>query len=160
MMDRQTVVKRLNQKNWALLHIAKFKLRNHINACENYILAKDGYTELLLEFNPCKSLDELTRKYQRSYNFCQHHIHHLTYYPTEPSLPCSTTREKLKSFIENNAIDLVLYKGGTIEKNLCAELGIDSFDIDYFENELQKIDSHDPYKKTNHYFIQLVEIVL
>ena len=47
--------------------------------------------------------------------------------------PCSTAKLK-KNFIEDNEIALILYKGECIEKQICKELGISSFNIENLEN--------------------------
>ena len=152
---------RLNEKNWALLDIEYIQCtRTHKCIRKLYILAKDGYTDLKLEFFPCQPFPALKRRYQRAFRYCQQEIHKLSYYPEEPSSPCSTAAEKLKKFIVDNEIDLVLYKGGIVEKNLCDELDIDSFNIELFEEDLEKVYSHDPYEEVNCYFIQLIEFIL
>ena len=130
---------RLNEKNWALLDIEYIQC-THTHKCirKLYILAKDGYTDLKLEFFPCKPFPTLERRYQRAFRYCQQEIHKLSYCPEGPSSPCSTAAEKLNKFIVDNEIDLVLYKGGIVEKNICDKLDIDSFDIELFEEDLEK----------------------
>ena len=59
-----------------------------------------------------------------------------------------------------NNIDLVFYKGGQIEKEVCDELHINSFNIENFKSELEKVYSHDPYVEVNCYFTQLIEFIL
>ena len=54
----------------------------------------------------------------------------------------------------------MFYKGGGIEKVVCEELDIDSFNIENFKSELEKVYSHDPYVEVNCYFTQLVESIL
>ena len=158
-MERQAVVKYLNEMNWGLLDIEYIQAtKSHKCIRKLACLAKNGFAELNLEFSPCKPLQKLERRYWRSYHFCQAEIHQLPYYPIGPSSPCSTAIEKLNNFITDNEIDLILYKGGDIEKKLCDELEIASFNIEYFN--LEKAYSHDPYEEVNHYFIQIVESIL
>ena len=52
--------------------------------------------------------------------------------------------------------ELVFYKGGEIEKNICKELDIQSFNIENFN--LEKVYSHDPYVEVNYYYRQLIEM--
>ena len=92
--------------------------------------------------------------------YYQREIPKLSYCPKGPSSPCSTAAEKLNKFIVDNEIDLVFYKQGAVEKNLCDEIDIDSFDIELFEEDLEKVYSHDPYEEVNCYFIQLIEFIL
>ena len=151
----------LNAKNWALLDIEYIQCtRTHRCIRKLYILAKNGYTDLQLEFFPCDPLHKLDKKYQRAFQYCQREIHKLPYCPEGPSSPCSTAAEKLNNFIVKNNIDLVFYKGGQIEKAVCDELHINSFNIENFESELEKVNSHDPYVEVNCYFTQLVEFIL
>ena len=116
-----------NAKNWALLDIEYIQCtRTHRCIRKLYILAKNGYTDLQLEFFPCDPLHKLDKKYQRAFQYCQREIHKLPYCPEGPSSPCSTAAEKLNNFIVKNNIDLVFYKGGQIEKVVCDELHINS----------------------------------
>ena len=143
----------LNAKNWALLDIEYIQCtRTHRCIRKLYILAKDGYTDLQLEFFPCEPLHKLEKRYQKAFQYCQREIHKLPYCPEGPSSPCSIAVEKLDNFIVNNEIELVFYKGGQIEKEVCDELDIDSFNIEHFENKLEKVYSHDPYVEVNCYF--------
>ena len=59
----------------------------------------------------------------------------------------------------NNEIDLVFYKGGQIEKEVCDTLHIDSLNIEHFE-KLEKVYSHNPYVEVSCYFTQLIEFIL
>ena len=43
---------------------------------------------------------------------------------------------------------------------MCDELDIDSFNIENFKSELEKVYSHDPYVEVNCYFTQLIEFIL
>ena len=150
-----------NAKNWTLLDIEYIQCtRTHRCIRKFYILAKNGYTDLQLECIPCEPLHKLEKKYQKAFHFCQSEIHKLPYYPEGSSLPCSAAVERLNSFIKNNKIDLVFYKGGDIERKVCDELYINSFNIENFKNELEEVYSHDPYTEVNCYFTQLVEFFL
>ena len=147
-----------NAKFWALLDIEYIQsTRTHKCVRKFYILAKDGYTDLQLEFFPCEPLHKLKKRYQRTFQYCKSEIHKLPYCPEGPSSPCS---KKLSKFIVDNKIELVFYKGGEIEKEVCDELHIDSFNIENFENKLEKVYSHDPYVEVNCYFTQLIEFIL
>ena len=160
-MDQQEAKQRLNEKNWALLDIEYIQCtRTHKCIRKLYILARDGFTDLKLEFHPCKPLRELERRYQRAFKYCRARIHQLTYFPDGPASPCSTAAEKLNKFVVDNDIGVILYKGGQVEKNLCDELDIDSFNIEFFDKDLEKVYSHDPYVEVNNYFTQLVEFIL
>ena len=63
----------------------------------------------------------------------------------------------LNEFITDNDINLILYKGGKIERDLSKALGISSLNIECFE--LEKVQSHDPYVEVNGYFSQIVAML-
>ena len=54
-----------------------------------------------------------------------------------------------------NRIELVLYKGGTIEHSLSNELCIPSLNIENVP-QLQKANSHDPKFEVNYHYAQIV----
>ena len=160
-MNRQAVVNYLNEKNWALLDIEYIQTtKSHQCVRKLYILTNDGFTDLKLECHPCLQFKRLNMCYKKAFWHCQAYIHQLPYYPNGPSSPCSTAAVKLQNFITNNNIDLILYKGGQVEENICRKLGVDSFDIEYFDKDLENAYSHDPYVEVNCYYTQLVESIL
>ena len=62
----------IKDKNFAILDIEYIQAsKSHQCIRKLYILAKDGYTEMELDFKPCKPLHELTKFYQRSFRFCE-----------------------------------------------------------------------------------------
>ena len=113
----------IKDKNWALLDIEYIQCtRTHKCVRKLYMLAKDGYMDLLLEFFPCEPLHKLDKKYQRAFRYCQREIHKLPYCPSPPSPPCWTAVKELNNFIVDNDIELVFYKGGEIETNFVKNL--------------------------------------
>ena len=50
-----------------------------------------------------------------------------------------------------------LFKGGTIEKELCHKLCIPSYNLECLQ-DIQKVDSHDPRTEVNGYYDQLVNL--
>ena len=160
-MNYQGGVNYVNDRDWALLDVEYIQTsKSHQCIRKLYILAKDGFTDLKLEFHPCKPFRDLKMHYKKAYWFCQAHIHQLPYYPVRPSSPCSTVKEKLQNFITNNSIDLILYKDGQIEEKIANEIGIASFNIEHFVEDFEEVHSHDPYEEVNCYYTQLVEFVL
>ena len=144
------------EKNWALMDIEYIRTSpTHRCIRKLYILAKNGSEELELEFYPCMRFKELEPRYQRAFRFCRNHIHKLSYNPTTYSPLCSNVLPEITNFIANNDIELFLYKGGTIEKDLCEELCIASLNIECIP-ELEKIQSHDPRAEVNWYYGQIV----
>ena len=155
----EELIMQIKNKNFAILDI-EYIQSSKIHKCTRklYILAKDGYTDMELEFKPCKPFNELTKFYQRSFRFCENHIHKLPYYPSHKYAPrCSKVLEQINAFIVYNSIDYILYKGGVIEKQLCQKLSIPSYNLECLPN-LGKVESHDPQTEVNGYYRQLVKL--
>ena len=160
MDQHNSSIELLNETNWAIMDIEYITTsKTHRCVRKLYILSKNGKDELEVEFFPCAQYKELEKKYQRTFSFCQSHIHKLTYNPKRYSPICSTVLDKINEFIVYNDIDLILYKGGTIEKDLCSELDISSMNIECFE-DLEKAQSHDPRFEVNFYYDQIINFIL
>ena len=146
------------EKNWAIMDIEYIRTsKSHRCVRKLYILGKDGYTDLELDVYPCVRYKDLEKWYQRTFRFCRNHIHKLEYDPIHKYAPtCKTVLAKINAFIVYNSIDLILYKGGTIEKELCSKLCIPCYNIERFP-ELEKVQSHDPQTEVNGYYNQLVK---
>ena len=148
----------LYEKHWALLDIEFIQTaKNHKCLRKIYILAKDGFTDWELEFYPCKKFKDLDKRYKKLFRYCRANIHLLPYYPERYALPCSTAALKIGKFIKDNGTDLLLYKGGCIEEQICKELCISSFNIEKL-GDFEKPYSHDPYVEVNTYSEQLIQL--
>ena len=91
-------------------------------------------------------------RYQRSFRFCRNHIHKLSYDPRKwPRIHCADAVLKINNFVVYNDIELILYEGGDIEKELCKELCIKSMNIELIP-EIEKINSHNPRLEVNWYY--------
>ena len=148
----------VREKNWALLDI-EYIQSTRIHKCYRklYILSNDGFTGLELDFFPCRTFKDLDREYRKSFHFCRAHIHKLPYYPEKYASPCSTAVDKVDKFIVDNGINLVLYKGGCIEKHMCEELCIPSLNIEQL-GEFERPYSHDPRVEVDTYYGQLIHL--
>jgi len=146
----------VGEKNWAIMDVEYIRTsKTHRCIRKLYILAKDGFTDLELDFYPCARYKDLDKRYQRSFRFCKAHIHKLSYEPNPRyAPPCNTVLAKLNAFIVYNDIDFILYKGGRIEKDLCEELDIPSYNIECF-GEMGKTQSHDSKTEVNYYYANL-----
>jgi len=71
----------------------------------------------------------------------------LEYYPTAYADRCVNSLAIIKDFITTNNINLLLYKGGIIEKRLAEKLNIASYNIE--KVGAPKVDSHDPEVEVN-----------
>ena len=120
---------------------------NHECIRRLYILGKDGFTSLERDFRPCVDFEELCEKDRRSFRYCRKHIHHLKYYPAYSSPRCIDSMDIVKRFITENNINLLLYKGGVIERKLAEKLNISSYNIERIG--APKVNSHDPEVEVN-----------
>ena len=155
---KETSTELLLEKRWALLDVEFIRISaTHRCICKLYILCDNGFVDMELEFFPCMRYKDLQLKYQRCFQYCKRYIHKLNYKPRYFSPECLKVLSILNEFIVYNDIDLILYKGGTIERDLSKALDISSLNIECFE--LEKVQSHDPYVEVNSYFSQIVEML-
>ena len=150
----------LSEKRWALLDVEFIRISSTYRCIRKlYILHDNGFADMEMEFYPCTRYHNLERKYQSSFRYCKQHIHKLSYNPKFYSPECLLTLPILSKFIIRNDIELILYKGGTIEKDMCEALDMPSLNIECFE-ELVKAHSHDPKFEVNLYYDQLINFIL
>ena len=128
----ENAVQLLWGKNWAVLK-ADYIQTSQTHRCirKFYILSNIG-KELEFEFLPCKMYKDLTLELQQDFIFRKRHVHKLKYIPNIPKqyfTECVAALRKLEEFILDNNIDLILYNGGTTERNLCTQLDIPSIDL-------------------------------
>ena len=154
------VTERLVDKRCAILDMEFIAASsNHRCIRKLYILAENGFTDMEMEFYPCKRYNELEPKYKRSYQFCRRNIHNLSYNPWKFSPPCLQAQQMLNKFVVHNGITMVLFKGGIVERDMCRELGIESMNIELL-GEVVKTCSHDPREEVNFYYDQLINFEL
>ena len=124
-----------------------------------YALSKDAKKDLEIECNPCISLENLDEKYKNSYNYCKRWVHGLEYYPPscKKTIFCLEAKNILKKFVSELNADVVFYKGGIHEKNICKEIDIDSFNIEQIG--VKKVSSHDPREELFSHYKQINNII-
>ena len=148
----------LRIKTWAILDIEYIQTtRTHKCIRKLYMLEKGTFSNLEQEFFPCLQYHDLERRYQKSFRFCRAHIHKLSYNPEKRSPSCITASEKIHKFITENDIEIILYKGGNVEKTVCEELQIPSMNIEEFS--VTKAACHDPRLEVHHYYDQLLRFL-
>ena len=148
----------LRLKTWAILDIEYIQTSGaHKCIRKIYMLEKGTFSNLELEFSPCVKYHDIERRYQKSFRFCRAHIHKLPYNPENRSFPCTTATEKIRKFITENDIELILYKGGNVEKSVCDELQIPSMNIEEFG--VVKASCHDPRLEVHCYYEQLLKFL-
>ena len=107
-MEQEQLIMLMKEQNFAILDVEYIQSSKHHKCIRKlYILAKDGYTDMELEFRPCKPLKELEKAYQRS--FTQNHIHKQSYKPSHKYAPkCRNVLEIINTFIVYNSTDIKL----------------------------------------------------
>ena len=123
--------------------------KDHICVRKLYILSSDGITDCEREFNACLPFQKLERKYQTAFIYCKKRIHKLNYYPKRLSMACSLAVGTLKTFVEENGIKIVFFKGGVIERRLCEKAGVKYFDIGRL---VPKVNCHNPRTEVHLHF--------
>ena len=150
------VDKLLAEKRWAILDVEFIRTSTRHRCIRKlYILTQNGF-DMEMEFHPCRPYKDLLLKYQRSFQFCRRHIHKLPYTPWRVSPSCRYAVPKLNEFVVNNGIELILFKGGTIELELCNNLDIKNLNLESMN--IEKAYSHDPREEVNFYYNQLINI--
>ena len=149
----------LRAKTWAILDVEYIQTTSsHKCIRKFYMLEKGASASLEQEFFPCIQYNDLERKYQKSFRFCRAHIHKLSYNPEErQSSPCSAAAEEINGFVTDNEIEIIMYKGGDVEKFICEELEIPSLNIEQFG--VTKAACHDPRLEVHYYYDQLLRFL-
>ena len=81
--------------------------------------------------------------------------HKLTYNLNVQSLGCNQAKEVIKHLLNKDKIDMVLYKGGIVERDFCREINIAAYNIEQLN--VVKVNSHDPEEEVNLYYKQLIQ---
>ena len=123
--------------------------KKHCCVRKLYALQKDGLRHLEAEFVPCVAYTELEEKDRVSFDYCQWKIHKLPYYPARNtrSASCQTAKQLLKDFINTTHSEVLFYKGGTFEKKISTEIGVESFNIE--ELGVKKVNTHNPKEEVH-----------
>ena len=147
----------LRKRNFVILDIEYIRtLENHCCIRKLYLLSKDGIQEREADLVPCQHFKDMEQKYQNSFLYCKRNIHHLPFYPKKRIFKCYYARRIIEEFMDITGADLVLYKGGNIERNLCNRMGLESYNIE--ELGVKKVTTHDPREEVNiHYNFLLNE---
>lgn len=151
------MIKLLRSKNFAIIDCEGIQCsKEHICIRNMYILAKDGFSDKEGEFIPCKRYEDLEERYRRAYHYCKKNIHKLSYTPKDSLRRCTEAAILLREYIFRNNIDIILYKGGVIEKKLCDSINVTSYNIEALG--VPKAPSHQPKDEVNFYYNCLLHI--
>ena len=146
-MKMEDDVQYILSQNFMLIDCEAIQNGNHHCIRRMFILAKDGFSSLSREFRPCIDYTDLCEKDRKTFIYCKRNIHKLEYYPSAYADRCRNSLAIIKDFITTNNINLLLYKGGIIEKRLAEKLNIASYNIE--KVGAPKVDSHDPEVEVN-----------
>ena len=131
---------------YAILDIEGIQVtHDHICTRKLYILDSCG-NDHEEEFVVCRDFHQLDKKFKNAYHYCRRRVHHLPYYPQRLSIPCHSSRNIVRNFIQKNGINVILFKGGTIERHLCEDIGVNYYDIG---NIVPKVKTHDPREEVH-----------
>ena len=74
----------------------------------------------------------------------------MDYHPRDTILKCKDAANVIKQFASRLNVELILYKGGSIEKGVCEKIGVDFINIE--DVGAKRVDSHSPRVEINlHY---------
>ena len=122
------------------------------------IILEDGITMKYWEFSPCKSFQDIPVPQKKSYTYCYYNVHGLKFYPSQRgSKKCYQAKEVLFQFIKKYGVDIIYYKGGQIERQLCNEIKCPSFNLEYIS--IPKAYSHNPREEVKFYFEHVKQFV-
>ena len=129
-------------KQWAILDLEYIRT-SPTPRCIRKLCIKTRFNQVMeAEFYPCRRYKDIEEKYKRSFRYCRAHIHQLSYNPKKYSPRCTKVLLLLREFIIDNGVEIVFYKGGTIERDICLALDIASLNIESFG--IEKAQSHMP----------------
>ena len=134
----------IDSANFAIMDIEAIGLGKHrsvpvagpysnIHNCTRKIaIIKRDETIRTFEFTPCLPYEQLTTKEKQNFWYCQRKVHHLSYYPRTGSqikATCNEAADIVKNYLTINNIEVCLYKGGNLERELCLQMNFPSIDI-------------------------------
>ena len=157
-MEADSVINYVRSKIFAILDCECIQISpDHQCVRCLYILCKDGRTSKYSEFYACKQYRELETRYKKAFGYCQKHIHHLGYNPRKTNSPhCVQTTSILHDFVCANRLDIILFKGGNIEKKLCNNMSLPALNIETLG--VPKATSHDPRLEVQQHYNYLLNI--
>ena len=127
---------------YAILDVEGIQIsKEHMCTRKLYILHENGKDQRCIEFKACVDYEQLRLEYQEAFRWCERRIHKLPYHPRK-GRPCEDAKKELKEFVNEHQINVIYYKGGTIEKNLCKQIDFPCFNIE--DINAPKVNSHDP----------------
>ena len=157
--EMEELVGKIKKGNFMLLDIEYIQATKSHQCIRKFcMLSKNGECEYG-EFYPCKRFHELELRFQKAFHYCRRNIHKLTYNPIHYSPECRTSSTVVQKIVADYSCDFILYKGGTVEKDLCERIGVQSYNIECLEG-LRKATTHNPRDEVYFYMKQLNDMGL
>ena len=112
--------------------------------------------ELVLDGNPCIPEERLRGRDRESFQHCKKNLHGLDFMPPRPYFECHQIVERIWRFLEKHNIEIVFYKGGTIEKDVCWEIGIPCENLEHYGISKYPEKIHEPLDEIRYFYHQMV----
>ena len=127
---------------YAIVDIEAIKTTVHHCTRKLYDLHQNGVDEILTQYEPCVTFEEFEKSPDfRSFVYCFNNVHKLPFNAFNGK-SCVDSSTDLKNFIAKYNINMIYYKGGHLEKDLCQEINVPCFNLE--KVGAPKIPSHDP----------------
>ena len=150
----------LTSCNFAIMDIESIQsTKEHKCIRKISILVKDGYTNITREFIPCLRFRQLDIKYKKAFLYCRKHIHKLPYEPNyqlNNILPCRCAAKVVNKFLHDSKVTVVVYKGGSIEREFCADMDIPAYNLEHLG--VGKAVTHIPEQEVRFFFNELIRL--
>ena len=140
-------------QKWIILDVEYIQTDDH--KCRRKIACVDKFKRTLcMEFFPCKIFGELSAKDRRTYFWNKKHTHHLPYEPVRGGgHMCEDANEIIREFVDYTESEIILFKGGVIEKEIGKEIGVQTYDLERLG--VKKAKNHNPLEEVQDYYNQL-----
>ena len=112
--------------------------------------------EIVLDGNPCIPKKYLKNKDRSSYEYCRREIHGLSFEPKQPYFECHQIAEKIWRFLVKHDIEIVFYKGGTAESDVCWEIGMECENLERYGITKYPEKHHDPLQEIRYFYHQMI----
>ena len=155
------MLKLISGSNYAIIDIEAIQLRQYREFWKGVyskhhhclrkvaILCKNGDYGCE-EARPCIKFGEMDDKERNSFNYNRWRVHRLPFYPSNcRDLTCTQMLQNVRSFLKVKKIDLILHKGGNIERDLAKELGYHHINLELIG--VPRAPNHDPLQEVRFY---------
>ena len=111
-----------------------------------------------LEFRPCVAWHDLDDVERRSFSYCKKHIHGLPFNPRLSS-SCTNSVKMIEQLLKHKQADVILYKGGQLERDLADKLQIECRNLEEFGVPKFPAGVHNPQAEVHFFHEEFLKIV-